>query len=99
MRAGYRVSQVKPKAHRSAVGVRKVAVADCYADDVGSEQEIVAEPDAAKSHYSMVPEVGVEPTRCLGGGFSCHFGFRRPRGPYGRKVRGLEHAFTIVLRP
>lgn len=27
----------------------------------------------------MVPEVGVEPTRCLGGGFSCHFGFRRPR--------------------
>jgi hypothetical protein len=46
----------------------------------------------------VVPEVGVEPTRCLGGGFSCHFGFRRPRDRF-REVRGLEHAFTIALRP
>jgi len=49
--------------------------------------------------FKVVPEVGVEPTRLLGGGFSCHFGFRRPRGPFCREVRGLEHAFTIVLRP
>jgi hypothetical protein len=27
----------------------------------------------------MVPEVGVEPTRFNGGGFSCYFGFRRRR--------------------
>jgi len=46
----------------------------------------------------MVPEVGVEPTRCLGGGFSYHFGFRRPRGRFTREVRGLEHAFTMALR-
>jgi hypothetical protein len=46
----------------------------------------------------VVPEVGVEPTRCLGGGFSCHFGFRRPRDRSICAVRGLEHAFTVVLR-
>jgi len=31
--------------------------------------------------FKVVPEVGVEPTRLLGGGFSRHFGFRRPREP------------------
>jgi len=49
--------------------------------------------------FKVVPEVGVEPTRLLGGGFSYRYGFRRPRGPFARVVRGLEHAFTIVLRP
>ena len=32
--------------------------------------------------FKVVPEVGVEPTRLLGGGFSYHYGFRRPRGPF-----------------
>ena len=30
--------------------------------------------------FKVVPEVGVEPTRLLGGGFSYRYGFRRPRG-------------------
>lgn len=30
-----------------------------------------------------------------GGGFSCHFGFRRPEGITAR-VRGLEHAITMA---
>jgi hypothetical protein len=29
-----------------------------------------------------------------GGGFSCHFGFRRPE--QNSRVRGLEHAFTVA---
>ena len=33
-----------------------------------------------------------------GGGFSSRCGFRRP-ARWDRGVRGLEHAFTVALRP
>ena len=34
-----------------------------------------------------------------GGGFSYHFGFRHPRAGSSARVRGLEHAFTVAVRP
>jgi hypothetical protein len=90
-----------PQAYRTPIRIRKVSVADRNAYDIGVQFGVRMQRQGTQARgerRGWCPRSESNRHAFNGGGFSYHFGFRRAARSYSR-VRGLEHAFTIALRP